>query len=238
MCFVLQNHLGKGARCAPPLHPPGLWLLQGIEPIAEPAERIAVSSLAGLPVIMTEYISLFASIIALCISASTLWLTFLRRGRLRMTNPLVVSFAYDTAPKITPKIFLRTLLYSTSVQGLVVEAMYAKIISDDQEEVFSFWGYKGTNEMVPGSGIYVAKTGVEANHHFALSIHKPTCEFKAGVNVIQVFCKLVERRKPTRLTEIKITLTNEQASALAQEIGVIFEFDPETQNYVGHLRKC
>ena len=46
MCFVVQNHLGKGARCAPPLHPPGLWLLQGIEPVAEPVERIAVPSLA------------------------------------------------------------------------------------------------------------------------------------------------------------------------------------------------
>lgn len=48
MCFVVQNHLGKGARCAPPLHPPGLWLLQGIEPIPEPVERIAVPSLAGV----------------------------------------------------------------------------------------------------------------------------------------------------------------------------------------------
>lgn len=47
MCFVVQNHLGKGARCTPPLHPPGLWLLQGIEPVAEPVERIAVQSLAG-----------------------------------------------------------------------------------------------------------------------------------------------------------------------------------------------
>lgn len=27
-------HLGKGVRCAPPLHPPRLWLDQGIEPRA------------------------------------------------------------------------------------------------------------------------------------------------------------------------------------------------------------
>jgi len=27
------THLGKGTRCAPPLHPPGRWLPQGIEPI-------------------------------------------------------------------------------------------------------------------------------------------------------------------------------------------------------------
>lgn len=37
MCFVLQSYLGKGSRCAPPLHPPGPWLLQGIEPIPKPS---------------------------------------------------------------------------------------------------------------------------------------------------------------------------------------------------------
>jgi hypothetical protein len=32
--------------CAPPLHPPGLWLLLGIEPIPEPSDRIADQPLA------------------------------------------------------------------------------------------------------------------------------------------------------------------------------------------------
>jgi hypothetical protein len=33
MCVVLQHHLGKGPRCAAPLHPPGHGPDQGIEPI-------------------------------------------------------------------------------------------------------------------------------------------------------------------------------------------------------------
>ena len=32
MCFVVQNHLGKGARCAPPLHPPGRGSVRGLTP--------------------------------------------------------------------------------------------------------------------------------------------------------------------------------------------------------------
>lgn len=32
MCFVVQNHLGKGARCAPPLHPPGRGSVRGFTP--------------------------------------------------------------------------------------------------------------------------------------------------------------------------------------------------------------
>ncbi len=32
MCFVVQNHLGKGARGAPPLHPPGRGSVRGSTP--------------------------------------------------------------------------------------------------------------------------------------------------------------------------------------------------------------
>lgn len=42
------THLGKGARCALPLHPSGPWLRQGIKPVPEPTDRIADQSLAGL----------------------------------------------------------------------------------------------------------------------------------------------------------------------------------------------
>ena len=41
MCVVIQHHLAKGARCAPPLDPPGLWRVRDIEPLPAPSNRIA-----------------------------------------------------------------------------------------------------------------------------------------------------------------------------------------------------
>ena len=46
MCVVLQHHLGKGTRCASPLHPPGLCLIQGIEPFMSQHDRIVGQPLA------------------------------------------------------------------------------------------------------------------------------------------------------------------------------------------------
>lgn len=46
--FCSTKQLGKGTRCASPLHPPGQWLFQGIEPFPEPSDRIADQPLAGL----------------------------------------------------------------------------------------------------------------------------------------------------------------------------------------------
>ncbi|MCP5274902.1 MAG: hypothetical protein H6936_08655 [Burkholderiales bacterium] len=51
MCTVIQYHLGKGVRCAPPLHPPADGVVTGMtirSILTTPSKRIAVLSLAGL----------------------------------------------------------------------------------------------------------------------------------------------------------------------------------------------
>jgi hypothetical protein len=70
----------------------------------------------------------------------------------------VIFFGYDSSPRL-PKIFLRTLLYSTSARGQVVEAMYVKLCQNGSERTFRFWGYGETNKRSPGSGLFVGQTG-------------------------------------------------------------------------------
>ena len=73
-------------------------------------------------------ISIYISVLSLCISLTTAWLTLFRRGRLLMTRPNIVFFGFDDVPKTTAKIFLRTLLYSTAVRGQVVEGMFVNFV--------------------------------------------------------------------------------------------------------------
>lgn len=154
-----------------------------------------------------------------------------------MTKPTVVFFGYEFTPKTTPKIFLRTLLYSTSTQGNVIESMYAKITNGDRTETFSFWGYGETRNLVPGSGLYVGKTGVAANHHFVLSIDKPAFRFAEGEYVIDVYARVVGEREAQKLSRIHVAISSEHAAALSQEDGVLFELQPDSQRYIGHLNK-
>ena len=73
---------------------------------------------------MTEWIAVGLSTLALCVSVVTAWLTFFRYGELRMTQPTVIFFGPDGGrrdgqnPRL--KVFLRTLLYSTSRRGQTV----------------------------------------------------------------------------------------------------------------------
>ena len=178
------------------------------------------------------YVSIVISIFSLCIAVASAWLTLFRRGRLAMTTPNVVFFGFDTAPSTTAKIFLRTLLYSTAVRGQVIEGMFAKLHHAGSEQIFSFWGYGETNQLVPGSGLYIGQTGVAVNHHFVLSVHQAAYEFAKGNYEIEVFVRLVGRKKPIRLSGFKLTLSAEHAGILARHGGILFELNPDGRGYV------
>jgi hypothetical protein len=61
------------------------------------------------------------SVVSLVISIIVAWLTLLRRGTLRMTQPVQIAFVYENGTK--PKIFLRTLLDTTGERGYVIEGL-------------------------------------------------------------------------------------------------------------------
>jgi hypothetical protein len=139
-----------------------------------------------------DFISISISLISLTISLGTFWLT-IARGKLKMTKPTIIFFGFDTVPKPTPKVFLRTLLYSTAIRGQVIEGMYAKVRRNNNERIFSFWGYTETEKLSPGSGLHVSQTGLAANHHFVLSVHEDDYRFEPGAYEIDVIADVVGR---------------------------------------------
>ena len=182
-----------------------------------------------------EYLSIPISLISLAISLGTFWLAFMDRGQLKMTKPTIVFFGFDTVPQPTPKVFLRTLLYSTATRGQVVEGVYVKLRHDGDERVFSFWGYGETEKLSPGSGLYVSRTGLAANHHFVLSLNEETYSFTPGFYEIDVIADAVGRKKPIKLATIKLLLSDELSAALQRHEGVLFERKIGGE-YEGHTR--
>lgn len=175
------------------------------------------------------------SLLSLGVSVVTMYFAWLRRGSLRMTKPSILFFGFDETPKRTAKVFIRTLLYSSSAKGQVIETMYAKLYFGGNEQIFSFWGYMETNELMPGSGLFVGQTGVVASHHFVQSAHHPTYQFAAGTYAVEVYASLVGQKAPIRLARISLTVDSRQAEALGSGSGVLFELQPDSGSYVGHL---
>ena len=111
-------------------------------------------------------ISIIISLIALTISALTFWLTRMKKGIVKMTRPTIIFFGPDGGGERENKIFIRTLLYSTSERGQYIQNMFIRLQRRESIQNFNVWAYGERQELVRGSGLFVNKNGIALNHHF------------------------------------------------------------------------
>jgi len=181
-------------------------------------------------------VGIVLSILSFVVSALTFWLNWGRRGRLAMTRPNVIFFGFHMQPFPRAKVFLRMLLYSTAAQGQVVEAMYVNLRhARGLQRTFSFWGYDEGSKLVPGSGLYPSRTGVAANDHFVQSTDDLPFIFDEGVFDLEIVARVVGRRKPLKLSTVRVDPSAANAHALSKRDGELFELSPEDGEYRGHV---
>jgi hypothetical protein len=157
-----------------------------------------------------------------------------------MTQPTVIFFGPDT-PRTgeespLPKVFLRTLLFSTSRRGRVIECMYVALQRNETRQNFSVWVYGAGKQLVRGSGLFVGETGVEANHHFLTPRDENSFRFTEGRYTLDVFARLLGDSGHIRLFSQTLEISPETAAALAKpHAGVYFDWGPDSSRYLPHL---
>jgi len=144
---------------------------------------------------MPPAISVVVSTLALTISMVTAWLTLFRRGPVRMTRPTAIYFGADGSVDPSPKVYLRTLLYSTAKRGQIVESMFVKLRRGESIQTFNIWVY-GEASLARGSGLYVGENGVTCDHHFLLPADGTQFEFLPGEYRVEVYASLVGLKQP------------------------------------------
>lgn len=102
---------------------------------------------------LVEALSLGIAVTAIVLSMATTWLTLLRRRNIRMTQPTVIFFGPDGGrpperPPM-PKIYIRTLLFSTAKRGRVLESLYAVLLGGSTRCSFRIWVH-GDEGLVRG----------------------------------------------------------------------------------------
>jgi hypothetical protein len=190
---------------------------------------------------MADPITFTVSIIALVISATTAWLTLFRQGTVRMTQPTVIFFGPDSprsrddAP--APKIYLRSLLFSTSKRGRVIESMHVALSRNETHQNFNIWVY-GDEKLVRGSGLFVGETGISANHHFLTPKDGATFKFAEGTYRVEVFAHLLGDRNKKLLFAQTLEIKRDVAIALEEPgTGVYFDWGPDSSRYLAHVEK-
>ncbi len=191
---------------------------------------------------MADQVALVFSALALGISAATAWLTLFRRGTVKMTQPTLIFFgpdvprSSDDAP--LPKVYLRTLLFSTSKRGRIIENMYVALSRNEAHQNFSIWVYGEREHLVRGSGLFVGETGVATNHHFLAPNDGGSFKFIAGHYRLDVFAHLLGDQKRRLLFSQNLEITRETAGMLEEPgTGLYFDWGPDASRYLCHVDK-
>jgi len=188
---------------------------------------------------MHAWIGISISLVALTISAATAWFTLFHRGRLLMTQPTSIFFGPDGShfEGAESKIYLRTLLYSSSRRGQVVESMFVTIQRGETKQNFSIWVHGGRkNDLSRGSGLFVAHEGITLNHHFLLPPDGSTFSFLAGNYRLSVYAKLVGATSPMKLAEIPLVISESQAARMQKaNTGLFYDWGPDQGSYFSHI---
>ena len=178
------------------------------------------------------------SVLSLSLSVFTLWMTQLRRGKLKMTQPALLCLKREQ-PSGRYKLFVRTLLYATAIKGCGVEQMFARVTTNYGSYLFDFWGHTESGKLTLGSGLFVGQTGVTADHHFNPRRDAMEFIFVDGSYHIELFAKIVGVKHPIKLKEIEFTLDGLQAASLIQilDTELYLYWNPETGLYDIELRR-
>jgi hypothetical protein len=188
---------------------------------------------------VTAWLSVAISCLALVISGLTAWLTFFRRGSLRMTQPTVIYFGPDGGPEqdAKAKVYLRTLLYSTSRRGQMIESMHVGVQRGETRQNFSVWVH-GDDRLSRGSGLFVGHEGVVLNHHFLLPKDGAGFQFLAGEYWVRIHAKRVGQANSQELAAVRLVVTDAHAAGLQdQTAGLYFDWGADQQAYHPHVRK-
>lgn len=187
---------------------------------------------------MENMISVVISLFALSISGVTAWLTLFKHGKLLMTQPTSIFFGPDGGffEGTKNKVYLRTLLYSSSRKGQVLESMHVTLERGETKQNFSIWVYGQKNDLIRGSGLFVTNEGVSLNHHFLLPPDGSDFKFLAGDYRLKVIAKLVNSPTLIQLFSIPLVVSQYQAEELKQKhSGLYFDWGPDQGNYYSHI---
>jgi hypothetical protein len=191
---------------------------------------------------MIDPVSLTISTLSLAVSTVTVWLTLFRRGTVKMTQPTVIFFGPDTPRSHDhtplPKIYLRTLLFSTSKRGRVIQSMHVALSRNEMHQNFNIWVYGERGTLVRGSGLFVGETGISADHHFLTPDDGNAFRFTEGHYRMDVFGHLLSDAKPIRLFSQQLDISRDIATALEEKTaGLYFDWGPDSSRYLPHVEK-
>lgn len=136
-----------------------------------------------------------------------------------------------------PKVFLRTLLFSTSKRDRIVESMHVALARNETHQNFNIWVY-GDEKLVRGSGLFVGETGIATNHHFLTPKDGNDFRFTEGHYRTDVYARLLGDPDRSLLFSQALEITRDIAIRLQEPgTGLYFDWGPDSSRCIPHVEQ-
>ncbi|MBS1994119.1 MAG: hypothetical protein JSS83_26595 [Cyanobacteria bacterium SZAS LIN-3] len=176
------------------------------------------------------------STMAFVLSVFTAWFGMFHRGRLCMIRPSAIVLMHDRENR--PRLFVRSLLYSTGNRGRVIRSLYLTLRRGETVQTFSIFDGGLHHTLKDGAGLIVFPSGAYLSHIFKTN-ESTSFEFWSGAYKIEILAEVVDLDAPVHLFETNLIITKSQASAL-QENGtsLFFEWGPGFYTYHSYINRA
>lgn len=115
--------------------------------------------------------------------------------------------------------------------------MHVALSRNETHQNFNIWVH-GDEKLVRGSGLYVAETGVAANHHFLTPKDATSFRFAEGRYRLDVFAHLLGDSDRTLLFSQELEISRDLAVLPEQPgTGLYFDWGPDSSRYLSHVEK-
>jgi hypothetical protein len=179
---------------------------------------------------MVDLVSIAVATGSFVISIVTLYITYLKRGNLRLTKPTAIFFTRDGSNGRL-KIVVTALLYSTAKRGHVVESMFVRFLQDGSMTTFSEWIY-WEGDRVHLGGVKIGEEGRTLFDHFLLPDRTDNFDFTQGKYLLEICAQKVGAKAPIRLFKTEFSLDARIVeSTNPGGPGFALLWNPDTQSY-------
>lgn len=176
-------------------------------------------------------LSLIMSFLSLILTLFTFWLLYLYKGKVKMTQPTLIAFGYDSSGIRESKIYLRTLIVNTAKRGCIVENIFLKVHRGESLQNFNIWVYGQKNNLSRGSGVYIGQDGIVCDHHFLLPKDCTSYEFSPGNYNIEVYFSILGVKKYFLARALELVLSYEHVKNIKEGKMIFFDWAPNTKTY-------
>lgn len=180
-----------------------------------------------------EVITIAASLLAILISVTALYVANFWKGKIHCSNPTQFFLGYSNDEKAKPHVAVHSFIYASGTNGRVIEHMFVEFEQSERKQTFNVWYFGKTVNRTRVGGLRILRDGINLNNLFYPPDGEPDLKFASGKFTLRLFARIAGKDHPQKLNETTLELTDNLVQAIKSGNLAVFDIKSSGTGYYG-----